>query len=78
MAPAVIMVLASGSGATAAGMAEAGAEDGGIDTGRPVCLGGGECTLLPGEDTMARGIQTTARTIPRKMNSLHSRKKPPG
>jgi hypothetical protein len=78
VAPAVIMVAVSGSGATAEGMVEAGEEDGGTDTGQPACLGGGRCTLLRKEVTTDRGKQTTTSLIPRKANWLHSRKRPPG
>ena len=74
----VIMTAASGSGATAEGMAEAGAEAGGTDTGQPACLGGGGCTLRRREVTTDRGRQTTARLIPRRTNWLFSGKRPPG
>ena len=70
VARAVIMVAVSGTGATAEDMVEAGAEDGGTDTGQPACLGGGGCTLLRGEVTTDRGNQTRARLIPRKTNWL--------
>ena len=80
------MVGASVSGASALGLVEAGAEDGGIDTGKPACLGGGGCILLRGggcillrgEITMDPGNQATARLIPGKMSWLCSRKRPPG
>lgn len=72
------MVAASGSGAMAEGMAEAGAGDGGTATGQAVCLGGGGCTPLRGEVTTDRGNQTMARLIPRKTNWLYSGKRPPG
>ena len=72
------MVGASVSGASALGLVEAGAEDGGIDTGKPACLGGGGCILLRGEVTMDPGNQATARLIPGKMSWLCSRKRPPG
>lgn len=78
VARAVIMVAASGSGATAEDMVEAGAEAGGTDTGKPACLGGGGCTLPRGEVTTDRGNLTTASLIPRKTNWRYSRKRPPG
>ena len=70
MARAVIMVVVSGTGATAEGMVEAGAEDGGTDIGPPACLVGGGCILLRQEVTMDRGNHTTARLIPGKTNWL--------